>query len=53
MDALLNRLSISAEGELQPLCCMMGKTMSLRSHLLAANSWQLIGWIQNKIKLST
>ena len=25
MDVLLNGLSISAEGELQSLCCMMGK----------------------------
>ena len=29
MDVLLNGLSISARGELQSLCCMMGKTMSL------------------------
>ena len=28
MDVLLNGHSISAEGELQSLCCMMGKTMS-------------------------
>ena len=42
MDVLLNGLSISAKGELQSLCCMMGKTMSLRCHLLAANIWRLI-----------
>ena len=29
MDVLLNRFSISAKGELQSLCWMMGKTMSL------------------------
>ena len=50
---LLNGLSISAKGELQSLCCMMGKTMSLWCHFLAANGWRLIDWIQNKIKLST
>ena len=42
MDALLNELSILAKGELQSLCCMMGKMMSLRCHLLAANGGQLI-----------
>ena len=42
MDVLLNGLSISAKGELQSLCCMMGKTMLLRCHFLAANGWQLI-----------
>ena len=53
MDVLLNALSISAKKELHSLCCMMGKTMSLRCHFLAANGWRLIDWIQNKIKLST
>ena len=43
----------SAKEELQSLCCMMGKTMSLRSHFLAANVWRLIDKIQNKIELST
>ena len=42
MDVLLNGLSTSAEGELQSVCCMMGKTMSLRCHFLAANGWRLI-----------
>ena len=28
--------------ELQSQCCMMGKRMSLRCHLLAANGWRLI-----------
>ena len=42
MDVLLNGFSISAERELQSLCCMMGKTMSLRCHLLAANVWPII-----------
>ena len=42
MDVLLNGLSISAKKELQLLCCMMGKTMSLRCHFLAANGWRLI-----------
>ena len=42
MDVLLNGLSISAKGKLQSLCCMMGKTMSFRCHLLAANGWRLI-----------
>ena len=42
MDVLLNRLIIFAKGELQSLCCMMGKTMSPRWHLLATNGWQLI-----------
>ena len=42
MGVLLNGLNISAEGELQSLCCMMGKTMSLRCHFLAANGWLLI-----------
>ena len=42
MDALLNGLSISAKGELQSQCCMMGKTMLLRCQLLAANGWRLI-----------
>ena len=42
MDVLLNGLSISAKGELQSLCCMMGKTMSLGYHFLAANNWRLI-----------
>ena len=37
MDVLLNGLSISAKGELQSLCCIMGKTMSLRCHFLATN----------------
>ena len=32
MDVLLNGLSISAKGELQPPCCKMGKTLSLRCH---------------------
>ena len=41
IDVLLNGLSISDKGELQSLCCMMGKTMSLRCHLLAANGWQI------------
>ena len=52
-DVLLNELSISAKEELQSLCCMMGKTMSLRYHFLAANGRRLIDWIQKKIKLST
>ena len=42
MDLLLNGLSISAKKELQSLCCMMGKTMSLRCHFLAVNGWRLI-----------
>ena len=29
MDVLLNGLGISGKGELQRLCCMMGKTISL------------------------
>ena len=29
MDVILNGLSTSAEEELQSLCCMMGKTISL------------------------
>ena len=37
MDVLLNGLSKSAKGKLQSLCCMMGKTMSLRCHFLAVN----------------
>ena len=53
MDVSLNGLSIWAKKELQSLRCMMGKTMSLRCHFLAANGWRLIDWIQNKIKLST
>ena len=35
MDVLSNGLSISAKKELQSLCCIMGKTMSLRCHILA------------------
>ena len=42
MDVLLNELSVLAKGELQLLCCMMGKTMSLRCDFLAANGWRLI-----------
>ena len=42
MDVLLNGLSLSAEGELQSLCCLMGKTMSLQCHLFAANGGRLI-----------
>ena len=42
MDVLLNGLSISAKGELQSLCCMIGKMMSLRCHFLAANGWRLM-----------
>ena len=42
MDVLLNGLSISVKGELQSLCCIMGKTMSFRCHFLAANGWRLI-----------
>ena len=42
IDVLLNGLSISDKGELQSLRCMMGKTMSLRCHFLAANGWRLI-----------
>ena len=42
MDVLLNGLSILAKKELQSLCRMMGKTMSLRCHFLAANGWRLI-----------
>ena len=42
MDVLLNGLSTSAKGELQSLCCMIGKIMSLRCHLLAGNGWRLI-----------
>ena len=42
MDVLLNGLSISAKRELQSLCCMMEKMMSLRCHFLAANGWRLI-----------
>ena len=38
MDVLLNGHRISAKGE---LCCMMGKTMSLRCYILAANGWRL------------
>ena len=51
-DVLLNGLSISAKGELQLLCCMMGKMISLRCPFLDANGWQLIDWMQKKIKLS-
>ena len=51
MDVLLNEFNISAKGELQSLSCMMGKMMSLRCHLLAANGWRLIPEIQIKIKL--
>ena len=36
-DVLLNGHGILAEGELHSLCCMMGKTMSPRYQLLAAN----------------
>ena len=43
MDVILNGLSISAKGELQSLCCMMGKTISHRCHFLAVNGWRLIG----------
>ena len=39
---LLNGLSILAKGELQSLCCMMGKTMPLRCHFWAVNGWRLI-----------
>ena len=42
MDILLNGFSISAEEELQLLCCMMEKTMSFQCHFLAANGWRLI-----------
>ena len=46
MDALLNRLSISAKREIQSLCCMMGKTMSssmtLRCQFLVDNGRRLI-----------
>ena len=42
MDVLLNGLSISAKKELQSLCCMMEKTISLRCLFLAANGWRLI-----------
>ena len=42
MNVLLKGLSISAKGELQLLCCIMGKTMSLQCQFLAANGWQLI-----------
>ena len=42
MDVLLNGLCLSAKIELQSLCCMMGKMMSLRCHFLAANVWRLI-----------
>ena len=42
MDVLLYGHSISAKGELQLLRCLMGKTMSYRCHLLAANGWRLI-----------
>ena len=38
-DVLLNGLSISAKEELQSLCCMIGKTMSLRCHFLAVNGF--------------
>ena len=41
MDILLNGHRISAKGELQSLCCMMGKTMLPRCHFLATNGWQL------------
>ena len=37
MDILLNGLSTSAKRELLSLCCIMGKTMPLRCHFLAAN----------------
>ena len=42
MDALINGLSIRAKKELQSLCCIMGKTMSPRCHVLAAKGgyWQ-------------
>ena len=42
MDVLLNGLSLSAEGELQSLCCMTGKTMSpdVTSWLLIVGDWQ-------------
>ena len=49
---ILNGLSISAKRELQSLCCMMGKRMSLRCHFLAVIGWRLIDWIQKNIKLS-
>ena len=42
MDVLLNGPNISAERELHSLRCMMGKTMSLQCHILAANDWRLI-----------
>ena len=41
MDGLLNVLGISAKKEIKSRCCMMGKTMSLRCHFLAANGWRL------------
>ena len=41
MDVLLNEPSILAKRELQSLCCMMEKTMSLQYHLLTANGWRL------------
>ena len=63
IDVLLNGQRISPKEELQPMCCIMGKTMSFRCHLLVANGWRLasilwpfdfhFNWIQNKIKLST
>ena len=42
MDVLLNALCISAKGELQSLCCMMGKTMSpeVIFWLLMVDNWQ-------------
>ena len=42
MDVLLNVLNISAKGELQSLCCIMGKTMSLDDTiwLLIVGDWQ-------------
>ena len=39
IDVLLNGFSIAAKEELQSLCCMMGKTVSPRCHLLSANGW--------------
>ena len=50
MDVLFNGLSISAKGELQSLCRMMEKTMSLRCHLLAVNGWQFAGILKSQQK---
>ena len=42
MDVLLNGHSISAKGELQSLCCMMGKIMSpdVTFRRLMVGNWQ-------------